>query len=63
YFFWLQFGEIRHTVAVISVFSSPDTQLLQESHHVVHACHYQGDSKLVVCNVKCIKSLVAMVPY
>lgn len=59
----LQFGEIHHTVAVLSIFSSPDIQLQQESYHAVYACHYQGDSELVACHVKCIKALVAMIPY
>jgi hypothetical protein len=48
---------------VLSKFSPLDTQLLQESHHKVYACHYQSNSALVACNVNCIKMLVAMVPY
>ncbi|KAM6491245.1 hypothetical protein JOM56_013484 [Amanita muscaria] len=64
YFFQLKFGDnILYTLAVLSIFSPPDLQLLKESHHTIYSCHYQGDDELVACNVNCIKSLVAMVPY
>lgn len=62
-FFQLSFDKIIHTVVVISKFSPPDMQLLQESHYMIYTCHYQSDSTLVACNINCIKMLVAMVPY
>ncbi|KAF8317813.1 hypothetical protein F5887DRAFT_857281, partial [Amanita rubescens] len=63
YFFRLKFDKVIHTIVVLSKFSHPDVQLLQESNHTVYSCHYQGDSALVACNISCIKMLVAMVPY
>jgi hypothetical protein len=36
YFFQLRFGDIIHSLAVVSMFSLPDEELLEESHHAVY---------------------------
>ncbi|KAF8874896.1 hypothetical protein BD779DRAFT_1450538, partial [Infundibulicybe gibba] len=62
YFFRLSFGDTVHTLALASMFSPPNLQLLQASFQVVYECHHQGDQALVVFDAKEIQSVVAMVP-
>jgi hypothetical protein len=62
YFFRLKFGEDIHTLAVASVFSQPDHELLKRSHQTTYVCCYQGDDALITINIKDICSLVSMVP-
>ncbi|KAF9463667.1 hypothetical protein BDZ94DRAFT_1258256, partial [Collybia nuda] len=62
YFFRIRFGNISHTLAVISVFSSRDEELFQKSHGTVYVCRHQGDAALKVINVKSIESVVSMCP-
>jgi hypothetical protein len=48
---------------VISVFSPPDRELLEQSFQTVYACHYEGDKALLAIDVKQIESVVSMIPY
>ena len=50
-------------LAVISVYSEPDPELLIASHGTLISCNYLGDSSLQVIDVSCIQSVVAMVPH
>jgi len=63
FFFHLQFAEEIHNLAVVSIFSSPDQELLEHSFQAIYACHYQEDNALVAIDVKNINSVVSMVPY
>lgn len=51
------------TLAVISEYSKPDPNLLLPSHGTFTSCQYFGDNSLVVVDVFCIESVVAMVPH
>ncbi|KAK1234064.1 hypothetical protein PQX77_002739 [Marasmius sp. AFHP31] len=63
YFFLLRFGvSIGYPLAMVSVFSEPDQDLLKRSHGTVHLCNYEGHAAMMVIGVKEIKALVAMVP-
>jgi hypothetical protein len=59
----LKFGELIQTLAVASMFSPPDQELLDLSHQAVYASHYGGDDTLIAIDVKCLESVVPMVPY
>ncbi|KAI9467136.1 hypothetical protein BJY52DRAFT_1111656 [Lactarius psammicola] len=48
--------------ALISVWSEPDPQLLNESSQAVYACVYHGQDNLRVIEAKSITAVVAMVP-
>jgi hypothetical protein len=50
-------------VAVISLFSLPDNELLELSSHVVASCTYYGDDDIRVIDIKSITDVVAMVPH
>jgi hypothetical protein len=63
YFFRLRFAEEIHNLAVVSVFSPPDQELLNCSFQTVYACHYRGDNILKAIDVKTIESVVSMIPY
>ncbi|KAI0312257.1 hypothetical protein OF83DRAFT_1067502 [Amylostereum chailletii] len=54
-------GDIE-TVAVVSLFSRPDTELLEVSYGTALLVCYKGDVKLCVVSVKAIWSVVAMIP-
>ncbi|KAG0699456.1 hypothetical protein DFH29DRAFT_1001970 [Suillus ampliporus] len=57
-------GEWRDAnIAVISVFSAPDADLVQLSNKTVLLCKYLGDEGLCVVDVTSIKSVVAMIPH
>lgn len=69
----LAFGEVRfyfiaeingedQALALLSVYSTPDPTLLADSYNTLWACTHGGDEGLRVVNVKCIESVVGMVP-
>jgi hypothetical protein len=62
YFFCLQFGDTVHSLAVISVFSPPDNNLLRLSNNTAYICHHGGIDALTVVDVKLICGVVSMVP-
>ncbi|KAJ7597939.1 hypothetical protein C8J56DRAFT_1001587 [Mycena floridula] len=63
YFFRLRFSDDDiHTLAVVSLLSPPNQQLLDQSLHTVYCCRYQGDTALKVFKVKDFVSVVSMVP-
>jgi hypothetical protein len=62
YFFRLQFGDTVHSLALVSVFSPPDQELLKLSHNAVYICHGGGIDSLMVVDVKAITVVVSMVP-
>jgi hypothetical protein len=49
-------------LALVSIYSPPDTDLLAESYGTLYTCKYQGDNCLEVILAKDILSVVAMVP-
>jgi hypothetical protein len=51
------------TLAVISAYSEPNPDLLTVSHRTLASCQYFGDDALVVIDVSCIESVIAMVPH
>jgi len=50
-------------LALVSLFSQPDPELLELSCQTVYSCRYEGDAALSVVDVKSIKSVISMVPY
>lgn len=50
-------------LAIISMYSQPNTNLLMVSHGTYASCQYFGDDTLVAIDVLHIKSVVAMVPH
>lgn len=50
-------------VALISVYSLPDAQLLDFSHGTVWSCTHEGDDGLQIVDVKTITAVVAMIPH
>lgn len=50
-------------LAIISMYSEPNSDLLRVSHRTFVSCQYFGDNALVVVEVLCIESVVAMVPH
>ncbi|KAG1844003.1 hypothetical protein C8R48DRAFT_780461 [Suillus tomentosus] len=51
------------TVAIVSVYSRPDPELLQKSMQTVWSCKYHGDEALQLVSAKSIQSVVAMIPH
>lgn len=63
YYFNLLVNNTSCALAMVSVYSSPDLEMLKESCNTVWACDYQGQAHLVVIEAKTITSVVAMVPF
>ncbi|KIL59913.1 hypothetical protein M378DRAFT_63364, partial [Amanita muscaria Koide BX008] len=66
----LHYGEIqyffrirRDAFALISRYSEPDQELLEQSHHSLYVARYQGKESLQIINVLSIRSVVGMVPF
>ncbi|ETW76855.1 hypothetical protein HETIRDRAFT_125856 [Heterobasidion irregulare TC 32-1] len=70
----IQFAEVRYyftmriqgevvALALVSLFSQPDTELMKASSNTVLSCEHRGDSALAVINVKTIVAGVAMIPH
>ncbi|KAG1818566.1 uncharacterized protein BJ212DRAFT_1479574 [Suillus subaureus] len=51
------------TVAMVSVYSCLDPELLQKSMQTVWSCKYHGDEALQLVSVKSIQSVIAMIPH
>jgi len=70
-----QFGEVHffyrisigidqwRPVALISLYSPPDPDLLKISSDTLLVCKYQGDDSLILVEAQAIKSVIAMVPF
>ncbi len=48
--------------ALLSMYSPPDADLLEDSHHALWACSYSGDSDLRIISISSIMSVVSMQP-
>jgi hypothetical protein len=62
------FIHIRHDgeelgLALVSLYSRPDIDLLRVSHDTLWSCEHQGDSALHFIDVRIIQSVVAMIPH
>ena len=61
YFFSLKFDMTTHTLAVGTLFSEPDLDLLNLSYSTVYACKLTDH--VTVFHVQRIEAIVAMIPY
>jgi hypothetical protein len=62
------FIHLRHEgeelgLALVSLYSEPDSELLRISHGTLWSCEHQGDLALKFIDVRAIKSVVAMIPH
>ena len=57
----LNIGQEEKTLALVSVYSPPDRELLEASYFTLWSCRYQGNMALKVVDVKTIVGVVAMV--
>ena len=55
-------GNTHRILALVSVYSSPNLDVLKESHNTLWICTYQGDQALKVVEVKTITSVVSLPP-
>ncbi|EMD33184.1 hypothetical protein CERSUDRAFT_68233 [Gelatoporia subvermispora B] len=62
YFFLAPIAAEHRPLALVSLYSPPDADLLQRSHNTVYSCEYQGQDSLIVINARDIHSVVAIVP-
>jgi hypothetical protein len=62
YFFRLRFGDIIHSLALVSFFSPPDQDILKLSNNAAYICFHGGIDSLVVVDIKAISAVVSMVP-
>ena len=56
-------GDRWRPVALISLYSAPDHDLLKISSDTLLVCRYHGDDTLILVEAQAIKSVVAMVPF
>lgn len=63
FYFELSTMEGDVTVALVSFYSSPSQQLLDESYNTLISCTSLGDAGLKVIPVKSITAVIAMVPH
>lgn len=64
YFFFAQtFGDEVQSFALVSIYSPPNEYLLETTHSTLVVCKYEGNTGLLVIDVKAILSVVAMIPF
>lgn len=56
-------GDEWQPVALISLYSTPDPDILEMTSGVLAVCQYLGDDSLVLVEAQAIKSLIAMLPF
>ncbi|KAG1834730.1 hypothetical protein EV424DRAFT_1309649 [Suillus variegatus] len=54
---------LGRTLALVSLYSPLNYQLLEESYHTLYSCTYQGNEALKLVDVSSIQSVIAMVPH
>jgi hypothetical protein len=59
----LQVDDTVKPLALLSIYSSPHLPTLQEYSNCLWTCQSKGDLGLAVVDIKCIQSVVAMVPH
>ena len=62
YFFQLIINSKMQTLALVSVYSPVDRDLLKESYNTLWTCTYQGDQALKVIDVTMITAVIALLP-
>ena len=62
YYFQLQFGDTVYSLALVSMFSPPDLDILELSYHAAYICRHGGVGALTVIDIKTITAIVSMVP-
>jgi hypothetical protein len=62
YFFRLRFDDTVHSLALVSMFSPPDQEVLELSQHAAYICCYEDLAGFRVMDVKAITAVVSMVP-
>ncbi|KAI0282450.1 hypothetical protein BC826DRAFT_921758 [Russula brevipes] len=63
YYFYLQFQDQQYPLAVVNLFSFPDTNLLSKSSQTVYICDaLEGQDAIQVIAITSIKSVVSMFP-
>ncbi|KIL54615.1 hypothetical protein M378DRAFT_134374 [Amanita muscaria Koide BX008] len=63
YFFCLTIANQKRAFAMISRYSDPDQDLLEQSHQTLYVARYQGKQALEIINVYSIRLVVGMVPF
>jgi hypothetical protein len=58
----LWFGDTIYSLALVSVFSPPDQEILELSNHAAYICHHGGTDAFTVVDAKAITEVVSMVP-
>ncbi|KAF8197204.1 hypothetical protein K438DRAFT_1585224, partial [Mycena galopus ATCC 62051] len=62
FFFQATIKSEEQTLALISVYSKPDAELLEQSFQTIAECEYFGDESLGVIKVQQIQAGIGMVP-
>lgn len=62
YYFILSVNQVIKTLALVSIYDSPDPIRLQNSFDTNISCTYTGEAGLHVIDIKDIQSVVAMIP-
>ena len=63
FYFCLRFGDVRHPLAMVSLFSVPEAEVLSDSSGTVYLCEpLAGLDGLLVIPVTAILSIVSMFP-
>ncbi len=58
----MRFGDAVYSLALVSLFSPPDLNILELSHRAAYICHHGSLGALTVIDVKTITAVVSMVP-
>ena len=62
YYFQMIINNEVRSLALESVYSPPDQDILSESYNTLWACTYQGDKGLKVVDVKSITAVILILP-
>ena len=62
YYFQLRFSDTVYSLALVSMFSPPDQEILELLSRAAYICHHGGTEALMVVDVKAITAVVFMVP-
>jgi hypothetical protein len=62
YYFQMVVNDEEKALALVSIYSPPDRDILKESYNTLWVCTYRGDQALKVVDVKSIMAVISLPP-
>jgi len=63
FYFFVQDQNLRHTLAAVQMYSTPDPQIREDTYNTVNVCTHLGQGGIRIIDAKWICEVIAMIPF